>query len=206
MKYVRMGTSSNFGNMLSMGWPRCAALLPLAPLQILLNNLTTTSRRSHSVRHADDKELARPADLGHAVGAAFTLIMGPAVVAVRRRNLRLAACSASARSGGVPHRLVHRIHRDANPRHLRDPHRAAVLDEPAASWLVATSLGALAVALILALTPLGGFAGFVPPPPPSAALAVISAAYLAVAEALKHVAMRPSRGHRSRKWRMRVPI
>ncbi len=40
MKYVRMGTSSNFGNMLSMALASLVLpFLPLTPLQILLNNL-----------------------------------------------------------------------------------------------------------------------------------------------------------------------
>ena len=58
--------------------------------------------------------------------------------------------------------------------------------------LVLASLGALAVALVLALTPLGGIAGFVPLPAPLlAAVAVISLLYLASAEALKRVAIAP---------------
>src|SRR6185503_6613217 len=40
LKYVRMGTSSNFGNMLSMALASLfLPLLPLLPVQILLNNL-----------------------------------------------------------------------------------------------------------------------------------------------------------------------
>ena len=40
MKYVRMGTSSNFGNMLSMAVASLVLpFLPLLPVQILLNNL-----------------------------------------------------------------------------------------------------------------------------------------------------------------------
>ena len=67
-----------------------------------------------------------------------------------------------------------------------------------ASWphpaLAGTSLGALAVALVLALTPLGGIAGFVPLPASLlAAVAVISLLYLASAEALKRVAIAPPR-------------
>src|SRR5262249_57518769 len=40
LKYVRMGTSSNFGNMLSMALASLVLpFLPLLPVQILLNNL-----------------------------------------------------------------------------------------------------------------------------------------------------------------------
>ncbi|MFT2612761.1 hypothetical protein, partial [Escherichia coli] len=40
LKYVRMGASSNFGNMLSMAVASIALpFLPMLPTQILLNNL-----------------------------------------------------------------------------------------------------------------------------------------------------------------------
>ncbi len=65
--------------------------------------------------------------------------------------------------------------------------------------LVATSLGALAVALALALTPAGAFVGFVALPLPIlAAIAGVSIAYLVAAELLKRLAMRPRAGPRRR--------
>jgi len=40
MKYIMMGTSSNFGNMFSMaGASLLLPFLPMLPVQILLNNL-----------------------------------------------------------------------------------------------------------------------------------------------------------------------
>jgi Mg2+-importing ATPase len=60
--------------------------------------------------------------------------------------------------------------------------------------LVASSLGALALALLLALTPVGHVLGFGALPwPVLGAVALISLAYLASAEALKRFAMRPAR-------------
>ena len=50
LKYVRMGTSSNFGNMLSMALASIALpFLPLLPLQILLNNLLYDSSEVNRV-------------------------------------------------------------------------------------------------------------------------------------------------------------
>jgi Mg2+-importing ATPase len=79
MKYLRMGTSSNFGNMLSMAAASVfIPFLPLTPIQVLLNNLLydlseigipydtverSTIRRLHGLEMS---ELLR-----------FTLIMGP---------------------------------------------------------------------------------------------------------------------------------
>jgi Mg2+-importing ATPase len=52
----------------------------------------------------------------------------------------------------------------------------------------------LAIALILALTPLGGFAGFLPLSPSLlVAVAGVSLLYLASAEALKRAAISPRR-------------
>jgi Mg2+-importing ATPase len=209
MKYVRMGTSSNFGNMLSMALASLVLpFLPLAPLQILLNNLIyDVSEIGIPFDTADDKELARPQTWDMQSVLRFTLIMGPLsslfdAATFALLHLGFGADPAVFRTAWfiesiATQILVIFVIRTARPCWTSRPH----------PWLAATSLGALAVALILALTPLGGFAGFVPPSASIlAALAVISAAYLAVAEALKHVAKRPSRGHRSRKWRMRVPI
>ena len=60
--------------------------------------------------------------------------------------------------------------------------------------LIATSLGALAVALILALTPLSGVVGFVfLPAPMMAAIAAVTVLYLACAEVLKRFVILPPR-------------
>ena len=62
--------------------------------------------------------------------------------------------------------------------------------------LVVTSLGALAAAMILALTPLGAPLGFVPLPPAMfAAMGVLVAGYLVCSEFAKHAAM----AHRRRR-------
>jgi P-type Mg2+ transporter len=51
LKYVRMGTSSNFGNMLSMALASIVLpFLPLLPLQILLNNCSMIFQKLHSLR------------------------------------------------------------------------------------------------------------------------------------------------------------
>jgi Mg2+-importing ATPase len=76
--------------------------------------------------------------------------------------------------------LVIFIIRSARPIWLTRPH----------PMLVASSLGALAVALLLALTPLGRIFDFVALPSLMlAAIAAISLAYLAAAEALKRFAI-----------------
>ena len=78
LKYVRMGTSSNFGNMLSMALASLVLpFLPLLPAQILLNNLIYDfSEIGIPFDGVDRRDLARPRvwDM-HAI-LRFTLIMG----------------------------------------------------------------------------------------------------------------------------------
>ncbi|WP_199699140.1 cation-transporting P-type ATPase [Oleomonas cavernae] len=75
---------------------------------------------------------------------------------------------------------------------LAEPLVAILLLAAADVILLASDLGVLAVALLLALTPLGAVVGFVALPPVILlAIAGVSLAYLACAEMLKHVAMAP---------------
>ena len=61
-KYILMGTSSNFGNMLSMAGRRSfLPFLPMLPMQILLNNLLyDCARVAVPPDHVDAEALAKP--------------------------------------------------------------------------------------------------------------------------------------------------
>lgn len=194
MKYVRMGTSSNFGNMLSMALASLVLpFLPLTPLQILLNNLVyDVSEIGIPFDTADENELARPQTWDMKSVLRFTLIMGPlsslfdaATFALLR--LGFGADEAVFRTAWFVESIATQILvifviRTVGPVWKSHPHPV----------LVATSLGALTSALALALTPLGGALGFVALSPTILfTLAAVSAVYLGVAELLKQVAMRP---------------
>ncbi|MEO8882588.1 MAG: cation transporting ATPase C-terminal domain-containing protein, partial [Devosia sp.] len=94
--------------------------------------------------------------------------------------------------------LVIFIIRTAKPVWSSRPHR----------MLAATSLGGIALALVLSLTPLGAFFGFVGLPLPIlGVIAGISALYLASAEALKRFAMKSSPTDRgAHRKRRRLPL
>ena len=79
MKYVRMGTSSNFGNMLSMAVASLAIpFLPLTPIQVLLNNLLyDTSETGIPFDAVDQDEMRRPHEWDIGAVLRFTLVMGP---------------------------------------------------------------------------------------------------------------------------------
>jgi Mg2+-importing ATPase len=194
MKYVRMGTSSNFGNMVSMAAASLAIpFLPLTPAQVLLNNLlydlSETGIPFDSVEPAD---LAAPHGWDMREVLRFTLVMGPlsSVFDLAAFALLLWGFGASPEEfrtawfveSMATQILVIFLIRSAGPAWMAPPpHRV----------LLATSLGALALALFLALGPLAPALGFAPLPPALlAAVAGLVALYLAAAEMLKRLAWR----------------
>jgi Mg2+-importing ATPase len=193
MKYVRMGTSSNFGNMLSMALASLALpFLPLTPLQILFNNLLYDfSEIGIPFDSADETALIRPQAWNINSVLGFTLIMGPLSSLFDLATFALLELGFKADvdifrtawfvESIATQILVIFVIRTAQRAWTSRPNRIL-------TW---TSLGALAIALSVALTPISRFVGFVPPPTPIlAAIAAITIAYLAAAEALKPWAMR----------------
>jgi Mg2+-importing ATPase len=79
LKYIRMGASSNFGNMLSvLGASAFLPFLPMAPVQVLLNNLLYDfSQTAAATDHVDPSFVAQPRtwDIG-SIGR-FMLFLGP---------------------------------------------------------------------------------------------------------------------------------
>jgi P-type Mg2+ transporter len=79
MKYVLMGTSSNFGNMFSV--TAAAAFLPFLPMlpsQILLNNLLyDASQMTIPTDNVDEEQLARPSHWDIGFIRRFMVRMGP---------------------------------------------------------------------------------------------------------------------------------
>jgi Mg2+-importing ATPase len=79
MKYLLMGTSSNFGNMLSMaGASLFLPFLPMLPTQILLNNfLYDLAQVSIPTDHVDESFLRKPQHWDIALIRKFMLLIGP---------------------------------------------------------------------------------------------------------------------------------
>jgi len=193
MKYLRMGTSSNFGNMLSMALASLVLpFLPLAPLQILLNNLIyDLSEIGIPFDAADGEDLALPRSWDIRSILRFTLIMGPLssvfdVLTFLLLHFHFRVPVEVFRTAWFVESiatqiLVIFIIRTVRPAWSSRPHPA----------LVATSLGGLAVALTVALTPAGAVFGFVALPwPILAAIAGLVLGYLAAAELIKPLAIR----------------
>jgi Mg2+-importing ATPase len=196
LKYVRMGTSSNFGNMLSMALASIVLpFLPLLPLQILLNNLLyDLSEIGIPFDAVDVEDTAGPHGWDMRAVLRFTIIMGAVSslfdVATFLILLKgFGTDAAQFQTGWFLESIATQILVIFLIRTRRLPWRAA----PAHTVLVATSLGALAAAFFLAAGPLQQLFGFVPLSwPLIGAMAGVTAAYLAAAEAAKHLALRGS--------------
>jgi Mg2+-importing ATPase len=192
MKYIRMGTSSNFGNMLTMALASLVLpFLPLTAVQVLLNNLLyDMSQIGIPFDHADATDLARPRGWDMPGLMRFTAIMGPlsSLFDIATFGLLLwlfhvdvavfrAAWFIESMATQV---LVVFIIRTARPAWISRPHVA----------LTVTALAGLAVALVLPFLPWAGLLGFAAPPGAvTGAIAVLVCAYLASAEWLKRFAI-----------------
>ena len=195
-KYIRMATSSNFGNMASMA---AAALflpfLPMRPVQVLLNNLLyDVSELAIPADRVDESELRTPRRWDIAAIRNFMLAFGLlssafdlATFAVLQAVLKVpveqfqTAWFVESMATQV---LVIFVIRGSGP---------SWRDRPS-PWLAASSLGVVALAVALPWLGLGGLFGFVPlPGSVLACLAGLTLGYLASAEALKALIPRLSR-------------
>ena len=199
MKYVRMGTSSNFGNMLTMALASLVLpFLPLTAVQVLLNNLIyDLAQVGIPFDGADASDLARPRAWDMRGLLRFTAIMGPlsSVFDVATFALLLwvfhadvaqfrAAWFIESMASQI---LVIFVIRTAGPALTSRAHPA----------LTATALAGLALALALPFLPWGVVLGFAPPTGATlAAIAGLVGAYLVCAEGLKRLALGQARAGR----------
>jgi Mg2+-importing ATPase len=79
IKYIKMGASSNFGNMFSvLGASALFPFLPMAPIQVLLNNLLYDfSQAGIPLDNVDEEYIARPRRWNIASIRNFMLFLGP---------------------------------------------------------------------------------------------------------------------------------
>ncbi len=187
LKYMMMGTSSNFGNMFSMAaGVLFLPFLPMLPTQILLNNLLyDLSEIAIPLDNVDEATIARPRHWDIGTVRRFMLVFGPvsSVFDMATFALLLWVFRANAvlfHTGWFIESLATQILvifiiRTAHPLSDR-PHPA----------LVASSLCALAVAVALTYSPLAHWFGFVAPPASlMGALAVVTLVYLLAVQVIK---------------------
>nr|WP_228747905.1 magnesium-translocating P-type ATPase [Bradyrhizobium sp. BR 10289] len=193
LKYVRMGASSNFGNMLSMAAASLALpFLPMLATQILLNNLLyDLSELGIPFDRVSARATAQPQVWSMSRLVRFAAIMGPlssvfdaltflALLYLFKASPEEFRTAWFVESMATQILVIFIIRTNGRPWRDRP--------DPA---LAMSSLTALLVAMVLPFTPIGAWFGFVAPPPVvMAAIALLVVVYLACAELLKPFAIR----------------
>ena len=188
MKYIMMGTSSNFGNMFSMaGAALFLPFLPMLPTQILLNNiLYDLSEVPIPLDEVDAEELRKPRVLDMKFIRNFMLVIGPissafdfltfyVMLSVLKANESLFQTGWFVESLSTQVLVIFIIRTRGNPFKSR-----------AHPILVATSLAVMTIGAILPFTPWGTYFGFIAPPVQFyAILAAMVVTYLAIVEVAK---------------------
>ncbi len=188
LKYIMMGTSSNFGNMFSMaGAALFLPFLPMLPTQILLNNiLYDVSEVPIPLDQVDQEELRKPRVLDMNFIRNFMLVIGPISSAFDFLTFYilltvLKADEALFQTGWFVESLSTQVLVIFIIRTRGNPFKSRA--HPA---LVATSLSIMLIGAILPYTPLGHYFGFVPPPAKFYfILAGMAVSYLLVVELAK---------------------
>jgi Mg2+-importing ATPase len=192
-KYILMGSSSNFGNMVSMA---AAALflpfLPMLPVQVLLNNLLyDISQIAIPFDHVDPETTARPVHWDIRLIERFMMVFGPisslfdfatfyVMLAWLGANEALFHTGWFVESLATQVLVVFAI-RTRRPLFRSRPH----------PFLTLLAAAIVLIAVVLPLSPLAPLIGFVAPPWPFFAyLIAVVIAYLAIVEVVKAAMLR----------------
>lgn len=188
MKYILMGTSSNFGNMFSMaGASLFLPFLPMLPTQILLNNmLYDISEIPIPLDNVDEEYLKVPRKLDIHFVQKFMMIVGSVsslfdfitffvLMVIFQAREALFHTGWFIESLATQVLVIFVIRTRKNPFSSRPN-----------VWLTICSLTIVSIAILLPFTPLGRVLGFVHPPPLFfLILGVLTITYLFVVERVK---------------------
>jgi Mg2+-importing ATPase len=190
-KYIKMGASSNFGNMFSvLGASIFLPFLPMAPIQVLTNNLLYDfSQTTIPTDNVDAEYLAVPRRWDISNILKFVLMIGPIssifdYVTYFTMLYMFHAWDKPAlfQTGWFVESLLSQT----LIIHIIRTSKVPFFESRASVALIATSLIIAAVGVAMPFTWLGGFLGFVPPPPLYwIALPLILASYAALAYCMK---------------------
>ena len=166
MKYIMMGTSSNFGNMFSMaGGSLFLPFLPMLPVQILLNNLLyDVSELPIPLDRVDDDYLSHPRHWDMNFIRNFMLVIGPVSSVFDFLTFYIMlkvfhAGEALFHTGWFIESMATQVLVIFIIRTRKNPFKSRP-----SPWLTACSLAVVAVAVLLPFTPAGSYLGFVAPP------------------------------------------
>jgi len=168
LKYIRMGASSNFGNMFSvLGASAWLPFLPMAPIQVLSNNLLyDLSQTAIPTDTVDAEELAQPRkwEINHIAG--FMLMVGPLSSIFDYATYALMYWGFGAQTpaqAALFHTgwFVESLLSQTLIIHIIRTGKIPFLESRASRPLLFTSLSICAVGVWLPYSPLAGFLGLV---------------------------------------------
>ena len=189
VKYIKMGSSSNFGNMFSMaGASLFLPFLPMLPIQILLNNfLYDLSQVAIPTDNVDNEYLLKPRPWNVKSIKKFMFILGPvsSIFDFITFAVMLFIFQAQAelfRTGWFLESLC----TQTLVIHIIRTGKIPFLESRPSRFLVFTSLFIIIAGLIIIFSPLVKPLGFVKPPPMYfAALFILICAYLLLVQVVK---------------------
>jgi Mg2+-importing ATPase len=190
-KYIKMGASSNFGNMFSvLGASVFLPFLPMTAIQVLTNNLLYDfSQTTIPTDNVDAEYLAVPRrwDIGNI--AKFVLCIGPissifdyVTYFTMLYGFHAWTNAALFQTGWFVESLL----TQTLIIHIIRTAKIPFLESRASTALITTTIIIAAIGIALPFTPLGGFLGFVPLPPPYwLALSLILVSYVVLTHFVK---------------------
>jgi P-type Mg2+ transporter len=188
MKYIMMGSSSNFGNMFSMSIASLMVpFLPMAPVQILLNNLLyDVSQVTIPTDKVDDESILKPQKWDIKFIRLFMLFFGSlsSIFDVLTFGLLFYVFNATEsvfQTGWFIESLATQV---LVIHIIRSRH--SLFQSHASKWLTISTVGVATIGFLIPFTKLGIFFGFTPIPP-LLALAMIGMVitYLIMVESVK---------------------
>ncbi|MBC7365323.1 MAG: magnesium-translocating P-type ATPase, partial [Undibacterium sp.] len=183
VKYIKMGASSNFGNMFSVvGGAYFLPFLPMAPIQVLVNNLLyDASQVAIPLDHVDEEYLAKPRRWNIKSIQNFMFFIGPISsifdYATFFLMLNFFGSAAYGAAGVTPgeqghwERLFHTgwfvesLLTQTLIVHIIRTNRIPFIQSRASKPLLFTTLAVMGVGCWLPFSPLAHFLGFEPLPP-----------------------------------------
>ena len=182
IKYIRMGASSNFGNMFSVvGGSYFLPFLPMAPIQILLNNLLyDASQVGIPADHVDEEYLRTPRKWNIENIRRFMIFIGPMSsifdYATFFLMLYFFNCKLYSHAGTTPEMktyyeslfhtgwFVESILTQTLIVHIIRTNRIPFLQSIASPLLLLTTIIVMIAGAVLPYLPIGTYFGFVPLP------------------------------------------
>jgi P-type Mg2+ transporter len=189
IKYIKMGSSSNFGNMFSMtGASLFLPFLPMLPIQILLNNfLYDMSQIAIPSDSIDEEYLLKSRPWNVAYIKKFMIVIGPVssifdfitfgvLWFIFHASAPLFQTGWFLESMCTQTLVIHVIRTGKVP----------FIESKPSQFMLFTSIYIVSIALVLPFLPFGKYLGFVEPPPSYfIALTLIVLAYLCLVQLVK---------------------